>query len=1026
MGWQRTERQLNAHPGVASPLGRHLAHCDAWWRAGLLAMVTMGTASTVVALLSIAAIAAQVRCLAAGQRSLVEALIFAPLVAALASTSLFALPWSRAPVAAVVQRLLARRDDELLTAAEALDGHAQVSPVFGPLLQLRATTLAQEVSPRQLFWAVPWRKPYLAAAVACGLFALSLLCPDGWARLGASRLSLTGLTQPVTTQPRPDTATPGPVLVEFSLAVEPPSYTGRPAQTLQTPAGLTVACGSRLRLQARFADCETTQLQWTGQSRTWPEAASFETVVVAPTIWSLSAKGPGGLTRLGPYRVDVVADRAPSARILQPSGDVTLLAPAPVLLALAADDDYGLRRLVLQWRTGSHGQWRETPVTTDPGRTYRGELSFDLRPMNLLPGDEVVLRLVAVDNNEVTGPRTTYSQVRVLRLAAHTREIRERPAQMLDEVASREEDAWQRLQRNLQELGEQIQQLERQLEDGRGADTGRRQAEMADVVQRLEKAASGVKQAMAAVERTMSLADLMDEEMLAKVAELHRLSQDLLDKNMKELLERLRDVMKVPDLNKLRADAQELRQMHERFLHQLDQTLDLLKRARMEMILEALQKKVSELADRQEQALNRTNTMREGDVQARREADTQANLARETQPLPEEMRLAAERTKDLDENTAQALQALADRVQREDPASNMRQATNALQRLSPGDARQAQRQALQSLRRAAGDLAGLQADATGRRRRELQTAASQAVAEAVGLAQAQQRLLHEAKPLAREVLPRAVQQKETLERLSARQQALADGAERLSQQLQTLAGKTPKVGPELSARMAHIGERMRQAARSLQGGEGMAAQMPQQQSLTELNRLAAELVALSQALGEESAQAALSEYLKRLEQLAEQQRALNQQSQQMGAGSPVLSELGLQQAMIKAALDKLMRGAGEQLSDKLGGASQDMQQVSNDLRERRLTEQTKTRQRNILHKMLDAQRSLYTREQQSRERVAERPKPFKPAPSPPAISSTGPSALALPKLEQSSSTLVPPEYSDLAEAYLRQIRGHAR
>jgi hypothetical protein len=1005
-----------------SELARHLLVCEAWWRVGLIEACTAAAAAATVGVLSLAAIAVGAGWVSGGQLALLEAWMSVPFVALLVSLVVFFIPWRKAPVAEVLQQLLGRHDDQLLTAAEALDGRAYVSEPFASLLQERALTIAQQVPPRVLVWHGCGRAPVLAVLAASVLFASSLFFPHGWTRLAAAQ------TVPMTERTSPPVA-PGtlavsntPCLMNFSLATDPPVYTLKASESFEQPGHIRVPLGSRIKLQARFADCDKVELRWGNTVRRFGAQVVFEAIASTPVQWSLLAVSPSGQTVTGPFTVSVVPDHMPKVQIVRPSADLTLDEPGSVGLEIGAEDDYGLRRVGLQWRTGMQKQWQYIPLATGCGRRYVVNMNIDLQPMHLLPGDELVLRAVAEDNNEVTGSQVSYSPLRRVRIAAGSRGAQERPAREIDQATAQEEDSWQRLKEAMEQLGEEIGRMEQQLGRDEGADASQRHAQIADLAQSLQKAASDVKQAMGELERKMTLEGLVDEELLDKVAELHKLSHEILDEHMKQVLERLWQMTKGADLDKLRADARKLREMHDRFVRQIERTLDLLRQARMEMLLGALQKKISDLASRQENMVERTEKMQEKDEAARQEAAQQADLARQTQPLPEEMRLAAESIAAQDQKTSRQLENLAERIQREDPAGNMRQAVSALQRMSPSDARPAQQRALHSLRQAAADLAAIQADVMGQQRRELQAAAARAVAESLGLAQAQQQLAHQTESVAREMLPQAVQQKDVLERLSGQQTAVAAGARRLSEQLRKLAGKTPVVEPGLSARTEAVEERMAQAARFLQGGEGAPARTCQEQALAELNRLAADLTVLAQALGQRSAQAALSEYLKRLEQLADQQQALNQQSQDLGEGNPMLSELGLQQAMLKAALEKLMRGAGRQLSDKLGGVAEDMEEVANDLRARRLTEKTKAQQREILHKMLEAQRSLYTREQESRQRVAERPRPYQPPTSPPIISSQRPPSVKLPTLEEPTMGRLPQDYQDLAEAYLRRVR----
>ncbi|MCX7599321.1 MAG: hypothetical protein N2512_10740, partial [Armatimonadetes bacterium] len=744
-------------------------------------------------------------------------------------------------------------------------------------------------------------------------------------------------------------------------------------------------------------------------------------VTLSKTLrWGLWAAGPGGEARLGPFTAVATPDARPKVLIEKPARDADFPTAAEVDVALVASDDYGLGRVVLQWRTEGRGSWQEIELAAGAGEKWRGGLQLDLRPMGLLAGDSVLLRAAATDNREPV-PQTTLSAVRRISIARKPEQAAEKPATFADRAAGREEDAWQRLRDSLGELDATLEQLQGLAGGGVSVGAGQQQAALGDLARRLEKAGQDIKTAMADLERRLKLQDLVDETMLDKIAELHRLADEVLDRDLKELLKRLAEAAKTTDLSKLAQDAEKLREMRDKFMRQLDQTLDLLKRARLEMLLDALRRKLDDLADRQEQTLGRTEKMHEGDRAARAEAEKQSQLARETEGLPDEARLAAERARGLDPGAAEKLDDLADNLDRGGPAGDMRQAASALSRAAPQAAIGPQRTALQKLRRAAGEVAGLQAETLGRQRRELQAEAGRAVAEAASLAGAQADLSREIERVGRRTTAQSLAQKSRLESLAARQRALADGADKIAQRLQRLSGRTPAAAPELAARMEAIAEAMRQAGRSIQGGEGAEASALQQAALGSLNRLASDLAALQQALGRQSAADALSEYLHSLEQLAQQQQALNQQAQGAGDGSPLLSELAGQQAMLRAALDKLMRSSGQQLSDRLGGVGEDMDKVAQDLSQRRLTTQTRQRQNDILHKMLDAQRSLYTRQQESRERVAERPKPWTPPPSPPAVRVAGPPKLRLPSAEERPVIRVPAEYQDLAAAYERRI-----
>lgn len=1013
MAVSRVEERRAVDP-ARSRLARKLAHAEVWRRTGWWVAVCATAWAIAACGACIAAVGAGCG-LRVSLAAATELFFGAAVAASLAALCIFAVPWRKAPAAAGAQKLLLSPDDELLTAAEALDGRAFVSAGLARLLYARALARLSGLRlPRMALFA-PWRVARMTILTAAVLLGLSLAMPGAWEH----RIAEVGL--PV--QPAPATRlapVPAPALTSFSLHVEPPAYTSRAAFELLRPASFQAPAGSKLRLRASFADCQQAAAV-VGAVRSAGAADIDAEAVLSTTVsWELSAVGPGGKTKLGPFTAVAIPDARPKVLIEKPARDMDLPLADEVGVAVTASDDYNLSRVVLQWRIEGRGGWQEIELAAGAGQQWRGGLQLDLRPMRLLAGDSVLLRAAATDNR-ASVPQTTVTSVRRLTIAHRARQATEKPATFADQAAGREEEAWQRLRGGLGELDAALEELQDLAAGQASSVTGQHQAAFADLAHRLDKAREDIKAAMADLERRLQLHDLVDETMLDKIAELHRLADEVLDRDLKDLLERLAEAARAADLGKLAQDAEKLCEMRDKFMRQLDQTLNLLKRARLEMLLDALRRKLDDLADRQEQTLGRTEKMREADAAARREAQKQSQLARETEGLPDETRLAAERARDLDPDAAARLDDLADSVRRSDPAADMRQAASALSRVAPQAATGPQRAALQKLRRAAGEVAGLQADTMGRQRQELQAEAGRAVAEAMSLAGAQAGLSRETEPLGRRATAQALAQKSRLERLAARQRALADGAYKTAQRLQRLSGRTPAASPELAARMEAIAEAMRQAARSIQGGEGGEANALQQAALASLNRLASDLAALQQALGKQSATEALSEYLHSLEQLAQQQQALNQQAQAAGDGSPLLSELAAQQAMLRAALDKLLQSSGQQLSDRLGGVGEDMNEVAKDLSQRRLTAQTKQRQDDILHKMLDAQRSLYTRQQESRERVAERPKPWTPPPSPPAVKAAEPPKLRLPPTEERPVIRVPSDYQALAAAYERRI-----
>jgi hypothetical protein len=129
-----------------------------------------------------------------------------------------------------------------------------------------------------------------------------------------------------------------------------------------------------------------------------------------------------------------------------------------------------------------------------------------------------------------------------------------------------------------------------------------------------------------------------------------------------------------------------------------------------------------------------------------------------------------------------------------------------------------------------------------------------------------------------------------------------------------------------------------------------------------------------------------------------------------------------QQAALRQALQKMLGQAGKQggLGDQLGGVPGEMNEVEKDLRGENVTRTTYRRQQDILHKMLDAERSLYQKDREDRQRKAEAPKPYKPPSSPPALRQTLTQKPAPPQTNMSQRDL-PLGYEDLTRKYFEAL-----
>lgn len=981
---------------------------------------------------------------------------------AVGSTSLVAvLLWSLLVPAGVVcvGRELERRfpdlQDGLLALLNPAPSHRSVASLAlaKALLQQVSARLADEklVSALDLGALRRAAMAALGGALVAGL--IIVFSPQGVARLLSPPARVLQPPAPVRAALEQTPRKPAQAgIYDLAVTLTPPEYSGQAGQTLthgfeklSVLRGTVVAIGARVTPGARATlSSDSAEAQVLRVER---GSIQYTFTATVTTDWTLSARLGRSSAASGPHRVAVVADRSPVVRIVRPGRDLSVDQPDPVSLAVVASDDFGLGQVSLHYRRQGDRTWRSLPLG-EGGRELASSSEWDLSPMGLRPGDAVEYRAVAMDNDTIVGPKTAVS--RTYSISLRKQEVRAAGPRAVAEAQAETQGALERLQAEAEAFDRQIEDLLHAARDAQASGEAPQvpRGALQEAQERLQARAQDARQAMAEAEQSLAQNPLVSDDMLQKVQELHRLMAEVLDKDMQAVMDRLNQAIEklgTPDFPQSMEDLQRAQQA---FRDKLDRTLSLLRKAKLEAELQALGRHAQDLADRQDELGRRTEKLAEGD---RVDADIrrQRDLAQEAEELPEQIRKVAGDMEQESPELAADLRNLAADLEAADVPGEMRRAAAGMDQGKPSSARPPQSAAAAELRDAAGRLAGAAADLTAEERKAMTGAAQKLARDALSLSRDQEQLAGKSLAAAGQYPPDLIGRKDLLTDLKRRQEAVRKGTEALAGQLWTLARQTPTVDPELPRRAVELAGRMAQTAHQIEAGQTAVAAGAATGAMTGLNDLAEDLMKLAGQMDKTTAQMALQEHLQRLEQLAQRQQALNQQSggeqaageqaggQQSGGqgqgaqggaqpspGGASAAQLAMEQAMIRQALEKLMKGkGGGKLADQLGGVPGAMEKVEDALKGGKVSAETRQQQREILHKMLDAQRSLYSKQKESKERKAEAPKAYKPPKAPPVLR---PDQTQPPRVDRqrrdTGTPELPLDFEAVTREYLEKVR----
>ena len=223
----------------------------------------------------------------------------------------------------------------------------------------------------------------------------------------------------------------------------------------------------------------------------------------------------------------------------------------------------------------------------------------------------------------------------------------------------------------------------------------------------------------------------------------------------------------------------------------------------------------------------------------------------------------------------------------------------------------------------------------------------------------------------------------TLRNYAQEQEQIKTGLLAVSDSLQSLAKKIPQMTREVQK---HTGEAIRAmdgATTALSERNAARASGQQKESMMHMNELARLLAELLEAIqnqqqGGGGGQQSMQQMLQQMQQMTGQQQKLNKQIQQFlndvqgnrlsNDQQKRLQQLAEQQARIKKQLDELGKGSGmrDDLLGDLDKIAEQMEETIRELQQGRQDPRTVERQRQILTRMLDAQRSLQTQGKENR------------------------------------------------------------
>ena len=800
--------------------------------------------------------------------------------------------------------------------------------------------------------------------------------------------------------PIPVTVHPNPVLLSYRCLVTYPAYIHRAPESFDGKTRLLVPQGARLNFFFSLRDCDSAFVQVDSLSRVLPiqdGEASFQLTAASSLAFDLVARNAWS-SQFDPLRfaVDVVPDAYPDIRV--ESFDEALSNEVYYSGLLA--DDYGLTKLVF------HGVVKQpvertvvVPVVFDksqPRTSFFHHIHLD--SLGVLPGQELEVYFEVWDNDGFHGPKSKRSATFSYFKASQA---------MLDSVASQtENEIMVRMAEHSQDASKLKDDLEKMLQElaaKKELDWSDKE-KIKDLVQQqaqLEEEWNKLQDEQRQLNEFMKDNNLANEELLKKQQQINELFDELIPDELKKMMEEIERLLDEMPRDKMQELLQDMKNDNQKMQDLLDRNLALLEQLRMEKDINDLADKLKELGEalQQEPSKSAEEAQQEFDDLMKTFDSLQEKNRQLTDPfqLQKDEALQESIEQDLEQAAAQEQQESSGQEQ---PSSSDEGDTSESQdEASPseGEAGNEQQKGSSSQsKKSAGQKMQQMANSM---MMQMQSGANEQLAEDA----------HMVRILLENIVRASHQQEALMSSLGrmrnddpsisekiVQQKALADNFVMVEDSLKAMALRQPAIKTFIFDELDVIDGQTEVALRYMNDLRLSVAVGNQQVALQSMNNLA---LMLAESLNEiessmsgsgasqkksKPSKGQQSQNMQNMKQLQEQlgeqlkqlqQQMQNQQGQQLSKQlSEELARMAAEQEMLREGMQQMlneMKKNGQLGDDGLNQIIKDMERLEEDIVNKRITNQTLERNRQIVSRMLESEKAQQKRDQDERRKSNE-------------------------------------------------------
>lgn len=397
------------------------------------------------------------------------------------------------------------------------------------------------------------------------------------------------------------TVRPNPTMLYYEANLTFPKYIHRKNETISGKTRIIVPLGTEVEFVLHTRDVNAFKINDSISIEKSNDGFVFTSKYTKTTKFNVTLYNNWNATDAIPFTVEVIPDAYPDIQVQNFHEDFAKQTYYSGLIA----DDYGFTKLLYHFEVDGKPQQSFVKNIPIDKRNTRSSFyySIDIDTLTLYRGDEIKAYFEIFDNDGINGPKAKRSEVFYLVLPT---------TEQLDSIADNTEN---QILNNLNQRSDELQNLRKDIEDMLRDLMSKKDLDWSDkekMKELLEKQKEVQEEWNKIQEEQKELSDfikeneLFNEDLIKKQEEINKLFEEVIPDEMKKLMDEIEQLLSEMPRERMQDIMKDLKKNNEAMQQMMDRNLSLLEQLKVEKDMNQLMDEMQQLAD---ELMNNTDSI---------------------------------------------------------------------------------------------------------------------------------------------------------------------------------------------------------------------------------------------------------------------------------------------------------------------------------------------------------------------------------------------------------------------------------